>query len=117
MTVPLLWKKSRYINFQLKDNRIEEILQAKEGDIISESTQSDIGLFLLSNGSQLVTHWLEGGREFSRGKVTSEINLLPFLKYLNLNGWNFYKVEATDLDGIGVNTNGELIEALRRLNI
>jgi bifunctional UDP-N-acetylglucosamine pyrophosphorylase / glucosamine-1-phosphate N-acetyltransferase len=117
MTVPLLWKKSRYIHFQLKDNRVEEILQVKEGDIISESTHSDIGLFILSNGSQLLTHWLEGGKEFSRGKVTSEINFLPFLKYLNLNGWDFHKVEATVQDGIGVNTNGELIDALRRLNI
>jgi hypothetical protein len=116
MTIPLLWKNSKYIHFQIKDGRIEKILQVKEGDIISDLAQSDVGLFLLSNGSQLVTKWFDGGREFARGKVTSEFNFLPFLKYLNSNGWRFNRVEAIDIDGIGVNTRAELVEALRSLN-
>lgn len=117
MTIPLLWKNTKYIDFKTKDGIIEKILQAKEGDVISDSTQSDIGLFLLSNGSQLVSNWHDGGRDFACGILTKEINFLPFLVYLNLIGWEFNKVAAINLDGIGVNTKDELFEALQRLNI
>jgi bifunctional UDP-N-acetylglucosamine pyrophosphorylase/glucosamine-1-phosphate N-acetyltransferase len=117
MTIPLLRKNTRYIHFQIKAGNIEKILQAKEGDVIANPVLSDIGLFLLSNGSQLVDNWHEGGRDFARGILTSEINFLPFLAYLNSNGWEFNSVMANDLDGIGVNTKDELNEAVQRLNI
>jgi hypothetical protein len=116
ITIPLLWKDSGYIDFQIKNGCIDRILQAREGDVVSEIAHSDIGLFLLSNGAQLVANWFDGGREFSRGIVTSEYNFLPFLKFLNSNGWNLNCLEAVETDGIGVNSTEELIKALPWLN-
>ncbi len=112
MTVPLVSKETQYIHVSQSNGRIDKIHQAKEGDIVPYPSISDIGLFVFSSGSNLLLEWASGGREYSKGKLTSEYNFLPFLAYLGLNKWNFQKVDANPKDGIGVNTQKELIEGI-----
>jgi bifunctional N-acetylglucosamine-1-phosphate-uridyltransferase/glucosamine-1-phosphate-acetyltransferase GlmU-like protein len=111
-TIPLLSKETKYIHIDFVEHHIKEVYQAKEGDDVPVPSTSDIGLFMFSSGPNLIAAWTEGGREHSQGKFTKEFNFLPFLTYLDSIGWSFQKVEATLSDGMGVNTQEELIKAL-----
>jgi bifunctional N-acetylglucosamine-1-phosphate-uridyltransferase/glucosamine-1-phosphate-acetyltransferase GlmU-like protein len=113
MTIPVLTKETQYIHIDYSEMCINEIYQSKEGDSVPLPSKSDIGLFMFSSGANLVSAWEEGGREYSRGRLTQEYNFLPLLKYLSLNDWSFQEVEASLRDGIGINTQEELISAVR----
>jgi hypothetical protein len=115
MTIPLLLKSSKYIEFQIDDGHLLKVRQTKEGDFVSDLAPSDIGLFIVSDGKEFLSTWLDGGREYSKGQITSEYNFLPFLEYLDSKGWVLNEVVASESDGLGVNTQEELVQALRKL--
>lgn len=117
MTIPLLSKDTRYIHIDESKGKISKILQAKEGDTVPKLSKSDIGLFLFSSGSNLTSAWSDGGREFCRGRQTSEYNFLPLLAYLSSIGWSAQTIEANPKDGIGVNTQEELSNAISEQNL
>ena len=112
MTIPVLMKETRYIHIDQSDGKISRVLQSKEGDVVPSPSRSDVGLFLLSSGSNLISAWSNGGREFCRGKLTKEYNFLPMLPYLNSIGWSAQTIDATPKDGVGVNTQEELSNAI-----
>jgi hypothetical protein len=85
--------------------------------MVAELAPSDIGLFIISNGKELLSTWLEGGRAYSVGRISSEFNFLPFFEYLDSKGWVFNEVAAIESDSFGVNTQQELLQALRKLKI
>jgi bifunctional UDP-N-acetylglucosamine pyrophosphorylase/glucosamine-1-phosphate N-acetyltransferase len=112
MTIPVLSKTTRYIHIDESNGKINRILQAREGDTVPTIGRSDIGLFLFSSGSNLTAAWSNGGREFCRGQRTNEYNFLPMLPYLSSIGWSAQTIEATPKDGVGVNTQEELSQAI-----
>jgi bifunctional UDP-N-acetylglucosamine pyrophosphorylase/glucosamine-1-phosphate N-acetyltransferase len=112
MVIPVLMKETRYIHIDQSDGKIIRILQSKEGDVVPIPSRSDIGLFLFSSGSNLTSAWLNGGRDFCRGEQTNEYNFLPMLPYLCSIGWTAQTIEANPKDGLGVNTQEELNNAI-----
>jgi bifunctional N-acetylglucosamine-1-phosphate-uridyltransferase/glucosamine-1-phosphate-acetyltransferase GlmU-like protein len=111
-TIPSLRKDTKYIHIDYAEHHVKGIYQAREGDDVPVPSTSDIGLFMFSSGPNLLSAWAEGGREHSQGKITKEFNFLPFLTFLDSIGWSFQILEATPNDGLGVNTQEELINAL-----
>jgi bifunctional N-acetylglucosamine-1-phosphate-uridyltransferase/glucosamine-1-phosphate-acetyltransferase GlmU-like protein len=111
MTVPMISKESEYIHISLLDNQISQIFQAREGDQVPNPSLNDVGLFVFSSGPNLIERWVDGGRKFSKGRLTGEYNFLPFLTYLGLSNWSLRRVEANQQDGIGVNTQDDFIKA------
>jgi bifunctional N-acetylglucosamine-1-phosphate-uridyltransferase/glucosamine-1-phosphate-acetyltransferase GlmU-like protein len=114
-TIPLVTKSSMYTHFEFRDGHLENVFQAREGDSAPEPCNSDVGLFLCTGGKEFITAWIDGGREFSRGRSTLEYNFIPFLKFLGTIGWAFRAVEAQEMDGVGVNNPNELHKAYKRL--
>jgi bifunctional N-acetylglucosamine-1-phosphate-uridyltransferase/glucosamine-1-phosphate-acetyltransferase GlmU-like protein len=116
ITIPVIKKNDGYIDLCFKGNELEKVLQAREGDLISPPNLSDVGFFCISTNGVLVNEWFHGGREYSRGKVSGEYNLLPFFAYLSGRGWGTQVLNATHLDGFGVNTHNDLIRLNQELD-
>jgi len=110
ITIPILPKTNGYIHFEYEGNKIFGIYQYKEKDVVPNPNLSDVGVFGLSGGIDLISKWENGGRDFAFGRETQEYNFLPFLHYLSSQSWSVEFIEATLSDGYGVNTKGELIE-------
>lgn len=115
LTIPVLIKETSYIHFKIIEDRIREVLQAREGDLVPNPSISDVGLFIVSGGNQILSAWTNGGRDFSLGNHTTEYNFLPFLQYLNGIGWSLGQLDAVAVDGIGVNSQDEFKRALKEL--
>lgn len=114
-TIPLLRKSSMYTHFEVREGKLENVFQVREGDAVPKPSNSDVGLFLCTGGKKFIQAWVGGGREFSKGRSTLEYNFTPFLSYLNSMGWAFYSVKAQEIDGVGVNDLSELRTASKRL--
>ena len=110
ITIPVLPKTNGYIHIEHEDNKIIGIYQSREKDVVPSPSLSDVGLFGLSGGLDLISKWENGGRDFAFGRETHEYNFLPFLHYLSTQSWSVEFIAATLSDGYGVNTKGELIE-------
>ena len=115
LTIPFLSKDTGYIHFDIVENQIRKVMQAREGDPVPYSSNSDVGLFVVSGGNALLSAWSDGGRDFSQGKLSAEYNFLPFLQYLNENGWSLKQLQGQLVDGIGINSQDDLISSLKEL--
>jgi len=104
MTVPLINVKRPYVEYVFTANKIDSIRQSREGEATSESGLTDVGLFILDAGNELVESWYSYVKESKPGEKTNERNFLPFLTWLIGIGWTLNVVEAIPEDRLGINT-------------
>lgn len=84
--------------------RLSRVRQRREGDVMPETGESDMGLFSLSADAyfRLLPQF---GRETTHATGTGERNFLPFLPWLALHGHAVMTFPSTnELEAIGVNT-------------
>lgn len=105
-TCPTVMRERPYIHFERRsDGTLDRILQAREGDTMPQSGESDCGLFLFRT-QQL----FQGLEEVQRspglwGRQTQEFNLLPILPLLDQGPGNVCCVRIEDADqSVGINT-------------
>jgi bifunctional N-acetylglucosamine-1-phosphate-uridyltransferase/glucosamine-1-phosphate-acetyltransferase GlmU-like protein len=115
IVIPILEKRTAYIDLFVKDHKLLEVKQSREGDLISNHSRSDVGLFAISDTAQMLDLWKKRGREYSKGKITGEYNFLPFLSMMSQSGWEIETLKATELDGIGFNTPEEFDTYVERI--
>ena len=108
-TIPLVSLQVPYVEYCFdSNNKLQKILQSREGDQCSRGGFGDVGTFFLST-STLYQTWQAYVAAAERGVVTNEVNFLPFLVYLAEQGWNFSSVLVDDPDEAkGINTQDEL---------
>ena len=72
-----------YVQYIYDDEKYElkNILETREGDITNSLGMSDCGVFGFTSRG-LVNDWKMFQNQARRGKITGEINFLPFLKFL-----------------------------------
>jgi len=115
IVIPTLDKRTAYIDLLVVDHKLLEVKQSREGDLISNHSRSDVGLFAISDTAEMLDLWRKGGREYAKGKITGEYNFLPFLSMMSKNGWKIQTLKARVLDGIGFNTPEEWDNYIRRI--
>ena len=82
ITLPITKKIKPYVEIKIKKNKINKIIQSREGEITSSIGYSDLGFFVLSNNN-LLFFWDKFLKRKIIGRVTKETNFLPFLKFIN----------------------------------
>ena len=84
--------------------RISGVKQQREGDVMPETGESDMGLFSLSPDAYFGA-LPQYGREAAQSASTRERNFLPFFPWLTQHGHSVLTFPATNqLEAIGVNT-------------
>jgi bifunctional UDP-N-acetylglucosamine pyrophosphorylase/glucosamine-1-phosphate N-acetyltransferase len=116
LVLPLTRMDKPYVQYDFDGARLVHIRQTREGDTTDAQGDSDIGLFALSSRG-LYECWLEFLGKAPKGKLTDEINFLPFLAYLSSEcDWNVHRIAISDSDEArGVNTPEDLEFARARL--
>lgn len=104
ITVPLINVEHPYVEYVFTDNKIDSIKQSREGEVTSENGLTDVGLFILDAGDELVEFWSSYVKESKPGEKTNERNFLPFLTWLIGMGWTLNVVDAIPEDRLGINT-------------
>ena len=111
MTIPTSFVNKPYVQYIFnKDfSGLLNIRQAREGDICDEQGFADVGVFCLS-ASGLEDEWKEYLTNKHVGKLTGEINFLPFLAYLsNEKFWDLQNIVVEDdTETRGINTLNDL---------
>ena len=110
VTLPLVQMSRPYVQYCFDDaGRLAAIRQSREGDSIDDAGLADVGTFLLSAGG-LDDHWTAYVAQSTGGRITGELNFLPFLTYLSLvAGWSFRHFLVGDLrESRGINTAEDL---------
>jgi len=109
LTLPLVFVNNPYVEYCISPNgEIMDILQSREGDVCGATGFSDSGLFMLEIQC-LEAAWSLYRSEESFGAVTSEVNFLPFLKWLSLKGWGTRTFRIEDArEARGINTTADL---------
>lgn len=110
-TVPTLICSAPYIHFERdQSGAIEQVLQAREGDLLPARGESDCGVFVFrTDALRLALDTADA----SVGQMTGERNFLPVLPALSRLGDVLSVRIATKVDALGVNTR-EDAEALSR---
>ncbi len=108
-TLPLVTAKNPYVEYVMSpEGQLVNILQSREGDVCHPTGFSDVGTFLLSTEG-LDEVWKEYLASAESGKLTNEINFLPFLVFLAKKGWHYNQVLVADPDeNRGINTQDDL---------
>lgn len=109
-TIPLVKLHNPYVHYEIDETKdLKAILQSREGDLLPKIGYSDIGVFLLKS-SNLDVEWNRYLRESKKlGKVTNEINFLPFLLFLAQSGKKMNFLSVNDpFESIGMNTQDDL---------
>jgi bifunctional UDP-N-acetylglucosamine pyrophosphorylase / glucosamine-1-phosphate N-acetyltransferase len=86
---------------------IVEVLHAREGDLMPEVGESDLGLFRLSRRAYLRV-LPQFARTATRSAATAERNFLPFIGWLREHGTVRTFPGQDEMESIGVNTPEEL---------
>lgn len=101
MTIP-------YVEYIFEDERLDRVLQTREGDITTPGGYSDVGTFLLTAGG-LERHWQDYVATAPHGGETGEVNFLPFLPFLSAQGWSIHPLDVADAtEARGINTPDDL---------
>ncbi|MGA3185970.1 MAG: hypothetical protein ABSF22_02585 [Bryobacteraceae bacterium] len=118
ITVPTVFRESPYIHFERdEEGRIVRLLQAREGDSMPPTGESDTGFFCFRSD---VLRRLLGevrGSDASLGKQTGEFNLLPVVPFAVAAGYHVLTPRLMDFEEtIGVNSraDGERLEPFLR---
>jgi len=103
--LPTVTQSEPYIHF-VRDarGRISAVKQRREGDVMPQTGESDMGLFSLSRDAYFVA-LPEYGREAGMAESTRERNFLPFFPWLTHHGHSVLTFAANNqLEAVGVNT-------------
>lgn len=106
MTVPTVWRAAPYIHFERDGSgRIVGLRQAREGDAMPETGESDTGFFCFQTA--LLQTLLTGLRTApeARGAGTAEFNLLPIVPYAAGRGVEVLTPQLMSMEEtVGINT-------------
>jgi bifunctional UDP-N-acetylglucosamine pyrophosphorylase / glucosamine-1-phosphate N-acetyltransferase len=108
LAFPTVRRKDPYIHFARdRDGRIVDVLHRREGDVMPDEGESDMGLFALSRAA--FDHELHRyASEVVPGKSTGERNFLPFIAWLSSRA-PVVTFPCTDpMEAVGINTPEEL---------
>jgi bifunctional UDP-N-acetylglucosamine pyrophosphorylase/glucosamine-1-phosphate N-acetyltransferase len=106
--LPVTRMATPYVEYVFDGDRLTHVLQTREGDVTTPGGFSDVGTFLLGTEG-LQSAWHDYLAMAPRGSATGEINFLPFLPFLNNNGWRIQPLEVTDAtEARGINTPDDL---------
>jgi bifunctional N-acetylglucosamine-1-phosphate-uridyltransferase/glucosamine-1-phosphate-acetyltransferase GlmU-like protein len=111
ITIPLIKVKNPYVEYKLFGGRIESIWQSREGQTVAEEGLTDVGLFVLDAGTNLISEWNRHVISGMKGELTDERNFLPFLEWLSKNEWELVTVAAQAEDRLGINTQEDFAKA------
>jgi bifunctional N-acetylglucosamine-1-phosphate-uridyltransferase/glucosamine-1-phosphate-acetyltransferase GlmU-like protein len=108
LTLPVVARDTPYIHFDRDERqRIVRVRQRREGDVMPQTGESDMGLFSLSAGAAFgelprfaATARPEGG--------TGERNFLPFIPWMVQRGDVRTFAATHAMEAIGINTPEEL---------
>ncbi len=113
LALPTLERDEPYIHFDRDAaGRVAGVLQRREGDVMPQRGENDLGLFSLS--PRAAREWLpEYARDLQPGSGTGERNFLPFVAWAAARG-SVATFPCTDpIEAVGINTPAEL-EAIER---
>ncbi|HEY8090224.1 MAG TPA: NTP transferase domain-containing protein [Polyangiaceae bacterium] len=118
VVLPLVATKDPYVDYVFQGDRLERVLQSREGDGCRAEGLADVGVFGL--GVQgLLDAWTRYEKLGVRGARTGEANFLPFLPYLAdpaTGGWPVVPVEVADPEEArGINTLEDLAHFQRSI--
>lgn len=115
LTIPLVRQDDPYVEYRFAGDRLDTVLQSREGDVCAPGGLADVGVFCLSTDG-LVDAWRSYVEGRAVGGRTGEVNFLPFLPYLSSLGRPVTPVEVADPDEArGINTPADLAFARARL--
>jgi bifunctional UDP-N-acetylglucosamine pyrophosphorylase/glucosamine-1-phosphate N-acetyltransferase len=119
LTVPLVETERPYVQYDFDGSgTLTRVREEREGDECDARGLADVGCFALSS-TGLAEAWREhlSGPEGGRGRVTGELNFLPFLAFLATEKrWRVHRVPVDDPDErLGINTPEELAFFRERL--
>jgi bifunctional UDP-N-acetylglucosamine pyrophosphorylase/glucosamine-1-phosphate N-acetyltransferase len=115
LVLPTVSRRHPYIHLRRDgDGRVDAVLHRREGDVLPEIGESDMGLFALSRHAYLDLLPAYAA-EVSIGTITGERNFLPFIAWAAARG-EVTTFPATDeMESVGVNTPAELHSVERYL--
>lgn len=106
--LPVTRMATPYVEYVFEGDRLTRVLQTREGDATTPNGYSDVGTFLLSTDG-LERSWQDYLATAPRGSQTGEINFLPFLPFLSVQGWTISPLEVADaIEARGINTPDDL---------
>ena len=117
LTIPMVIRPMPYIHFERKNGRIERLLQAREGDRMPETGESDTGLFCFQTDTLRELLGKLKGTPEAMGSKTAEFNLLPVIPYASRNGYEIltpYIMEIEETVGINSAADAGRIEPFLR---
>jgi bifunctional UDP-N-acetylglucosamine pyrophosphorylase / glucosamine-1-phosphate N-acetyltransferase len=103
-TIPLLKVDNPYVEYVFHENGRLEIKQTREGEDVSGHGFTDVGVFVIDSGDELLKQWDLYKLESGFGDITGERNFLPFLSWLSRNNWHCNIAEANENDRLNINT-------------
>ncbi|HSW93460.1 MAG TPA: sugar phosphate nucleotidyltransferase [Gammaproteobacteria bacterium] len=108
--LPLTRMPNPYVEYVFDQySRLIRVNQSREGEVCSFEGLSDVGTFILSV-RDLYAAWENYLKETVFGAATGEINFLPFLPFLDRQGWQVKMIEVSDLtESRGINTADDLL--------
>jgi CTP:molybdopterin cytidylyltransferase MocA len=108
LTLPVATRDTPYIHFDRDEQqRIVRVRQRREGDVMPENGEGDIGLFSLSAGAAFGELPRFAATARPEG-VTGERNFLPFIPWLAQRGDVRTFAATLAIEAIGINTAEEL---------
>jgi bifunctional UDP-N-acetylglucosamine pyrophosphorylase/glucosamine-1-phosphate N-acetyltransferase len=106
--LPTLERREPYIHFQRDEqDRISGILHRREGDVMPEVGESDLGLFALS-GDAYLNRLPAFAQANATGSATGERNFLPFIPWLRSRAPVHTFPAHNDMESVGVNDAADL---------
>lgn len=99
-----------------EQGKLSGVLESREGAVPNPVGYSDVGLFALSAGSELIEAWERYCESENLSDATQERNFIPFLVWLSQNNWKTSFVHASEIDRIAVNTLHEF-ELAKRMGV
>jgi hypothetical protein len=115
LVVPTVSRHAPYIHLERDPSgRIVRVRHRREGDVLPDPGESDMGLFGLSRQAYL--RWLPAfAAEVERGARTSERNFLPFIPWLAMRASVDTFPAVDEMESVGVNTPQERAQVERYL--
>ena len=109
VALPLTLVENPYVEYIFDTNAgLTQIKQSREGDVCAKNGLADVGTFVLSV-HDLLPAWNAYVKRAVHGSRTDEINFLPFLLFLAVNGWRIKSVMVSNpLEARGINTPDDL---------
>jgi bifunctional UDP-N-acetylglucosamine pyrophosphorylase/glucosamine-1-phosphate N-acetyltransferase len=108
VVLPVTRPAQPYVEHVFQGGHLAAVRQSREGDATTPYGCNDVGTFLL-NTAGLKAAWDGFLAEGVRGAATAEINFLPFLPFLDAQGWTVTPLDVADpTEARGINTPDDL---------